>query len=77
MYVAGKTYSRWQKNKMPDDIRVDSLSDERMANLNRLKEWLHSQRTTARQEVEWTERRQQKEDEVATRKAEQPALFEF
>jgi len=77
LYVAGKTYSRWQKNKMPDDIRVDSLSDERMASLNRLKEWLHSRRTTARQEVERTERRQQKEDEVATRKAERPALFKF
>ena len=77
LYIAGKTYTRWQKNKMPDDIRVDSLGNEQMADLNRLKVWLHSRRTTARQEMERSERRQQKEDEVAKRKAEQPALFEF
>jgi hypothetical protein len=77
LYVAGKTYTRWQKNKMPDDIRVDSLSNEQMADLNRLKVWLHSRRTTARQEMERTERRHQKEEEVDRRKAEQPALFEF
>ncbi len=77
LYVAGKTYSRWQKNKMPDDIRVDSLNNEQLEDLNRLKEWLHSRRTTARQEVERTERRQAKEEWVARRKAEQPALFEF
>ena len=77
LYVAGKTYSRWQKNKMPDDIRVDSLSNEQMADLNRLKVWLHSRRTTTRQEMERAERRHQKEEEVDKRKAEQPALFEF
>ena len=77
LYVAGKTYSRWQKNKMPDDIRVDSLTKEQMADLNRLKEWLYRRRTTARQESERTERRQQKEEEVSQRKAKQPALFEF
>ena len=76
-YVAGKTYKRWRKSEMPDDIRVDSLSDERMADLNRLKEWLHSRRTTARQEMERSERWQQNEEDVAKRKAEQPALFEF
>ena len=76
-YVAGKTYSRWQKNKLPDDIRVDLLNNQQMADLNRLKEWLYHQRTTAKQEAERTERRQQKEEEVDKRKAEQPALFEF
>ena len=77
LYVAGKTYSRWHKSEMPDDIRVDSLNDQQMADLNRLKEWLYQRRTTARQESERTERRQQKEEEVSQRKAEQPALFEF
>jgi len=77
LYVAGKTCTRWHKSEMSDDIRVDSLNDEQMADLNRLKEWLYRQRTTARQEIERTERRQQKEEEVAKRKAEQPALFEF
>ena len=77
LYVAGKTYSRWQKNKLPDDIRVESLTDQQMDDLNRLKEWLYRRRTTARQEAERNERRQQKEEEATKRKAEQPALFEF
>jgi len=77
LYVAGKTYIRWGKSEMPDDIRVDSLTDEQMADLKRLKDWLYRRRTTARQELERTERRQQKEGEAAKRTAEQPALFEF
>ena len=77
LYVAGKTYSRWQKNKMPDDIRVDSLSDQQMADLNRLKEWLYRRRTKVRQEMERAECRKKKEEEVTKRKTEQTALFEF
>ena len=68
---------RWHKSEMPDDIRVDSLSAEQMADLNRLKEWLYRQRTTARQEMERTKRRQKKAEETAKRKVGQPALFEF
>ena len=77
LYVAGKTYRRWHKSEMPDDIRVDSLAYQQTASLNRLKEWLYHRRTEARQEAERTERRQQKEEEVAKREVEQPALFEF
>jgi CO dehydrogenase/acetyl-CoA synthase beta subunit len=77
LYVAGKTYKRWQKSEMPDDIRVESLTSQQTADLNRLKEWLYRRRTTARQESERAERRQQKEEEATKRKAEQPALFEF
>ena len=77
LYIAGKTYARWQKSKMPDDIRVDSLTDQQQAALNRLKEWLYNRRTTAKQEAERTESRHQKDEELAKRKMEQPALFEF
>ncbi len=77
LHVAGKTCRRWRKSEMPDDIRVDSLSGEQVTDLNRLKEWLYRQRTRARQEVERNERRQEKAEEVATRKSEQPVLFEF
>jgi hypothetical protein len=77
LYIAGKTYSRWQKSELPDDIRVDSLNNEQLSDLNRLKEWLYRRRTTAKKEAERTERRQQKEEDVDKRKAEQPALFEF
>ena len=77
LYVAGKTYTRWQKGEMPDDIRVDSLTDQQTADLDRLKEWLYRRRTIARQEMERSERRQQKEEDVDKRKTERPALFEF
>jgi len=77
LYIAGKTYARWKKNEIPEDIRVDSLQDDQMADLKRLKEWLYQRRTRARLEQERAERRQQKEEEAARKKAEQPALFDF
>jgi hypothetical protein len=77
LYVAGKTYTRWHKGEMPKDIKVDSLTKKQMVDLSRLKDWIYLRNTTARQEIERAERRQQKEEEVAMKKAEQPALFEF
>ena len=77
LYVADKTYTRWRKSEIPDDIRVDSLTDQQMADLNRLKEWLYQRRTTARQELERDERRHMKEKEAGRRKTEKPTLFEF
>jgi hypothetical protein len=77
LYVAGKTYTRWSKSELPEDIRVNSLTNQQTSDLSRLKEWLYRRRTTARQEAERNERRQQKEEGVDKRKAEQPALFEF
>jgi len=67
----------WDKG-WPDDARsVDSLRDDQMSDLNRLKEWLYKKRTQLREDRERAERRQKREEEVARRKAEQPALFEF
>jgi hypothetical protein len=77
LYVAGKTYTRWHKGDMPDDMRVESLTEQQMSNLIRLKAWLYSRRTTARQESESAGRRYKKEEETSKRRAEQPALFEF
>jgi CO dehydrogenase/acetyl-CoA synthase beta subunit len=77
LYVANKTYSRWRKNEVPEDIRVESLTDEQMRDLSRLKEWLHRKRTQARLEQERAERRERKEEETAKREAEHPALFQF
>jgi len=56
---------------------VDSLRDDQMADLNRLKEWIYRRRTQIRLERDRAERRQQKEEEAARKKAEQPALFDF
>jgi hypothetical protein len=77
LYVAGKTYTRWHKSEKPNDIRVDSLTDQQMVDLRRLKEWLYCRRTMARQEFERAERRQQKKEEITNKEMEQPALFEF
>lgn len=77
LYVAGKTYKRWNKGDMPDDIRVESLSEQQMADLNRLKEWLYHRRTTVMEELERVERRQRKEEGIAKRRTEQPVLFMF
>jgi hypothetical protein len=77
LYIATKTYRQWGKGEMPDDIAVDSLNDEQVRELNRLKEWLYRKRIQARLEREQVEKRQKKGEEAASRKAEQPALFEF
>jgi len=81
LYVAGKAYKQWRtKNsgaEMPEDIRVESLNDDQMRDLNRLKAWLYQRRTTARQDRDRAERRQKKEEEEAKRLEAQPALFEF
>jgi len=77
LYIATQTYRRWGKNEMPSDIAVESLRDDQMSDLNRLKEWLHRRRTDIRVERDRAERRQKREEEATRRKAEQPALFEF
>ncbi len=77
LYVAGKTYSQWHISEMPDDIRVDSVNDQQMADLNRLKDWLYRQRISARAEKDRAEGRQKREEAETEKKAEQPALFEF
>jgi len=77
LYNATQTYRRWGKNEMPADIAVDSLRDDQMVELRRLKEWLYQKRTQVRLDRERTERRQRKEEEAERRQAEQPALFTF
>jgi len=77
VYIAGKTYARWKKNEMPEDIRVESLNDDQMRDLNRLKAWLYHKRTQVRQEKDRAGRRQKRDEVEARREAEQPALFQF
>lgn len=56
---------------MPENIQVESLTDEQMRNLNRLKEWILRKMTQARIDRERTERRERKEEELAKGEAEQ------
>ena len=77
LYVAGRAHGRWRKQDMPEDIRVDSLTDDKTREINRLKDWLRRKRVEVRLGTERAERRERKEEEAARREAEQPALFEF
>jgi len=77
LYIAGKVCKQNNKSEMPDDIRVESLNDDQIRDLNRLKAWLYQRRTNARQDKGRAERRQKREKEEAKRQEAQPALFEF
>jgi len=77
LYVATQTCQKHGKGEMPADIAVNSLSDHQMAELKRFKDWLYQRRVQARQERGRAERRQEKKQEAASRKAEQPALFDL
>ena len=76
LYVSTKVCAEAGK-EVPEDIRVEELSDCLMQELNRLKAWIYSQRIKVRLERERAEPRQKREEEAAQRKAEQPALFDF
>ena len=81
LYIATKVYEKWRTKEsgvtMPEDIRVESLRDDQMRDLNRLKEWIYKKRTDIRLDRNRAERRQKKEEEAAAREAAQPALFDF
>ena len=81
LYVAGKVYEKHRTKEsgatMPEDIRVDQLSDYQMQHLDRLKEWIYWQRTKIRLERDRAERRQKKEEAAAEKKALQPTMFDF
>ena len=81
LYIATKVYEKWRTKEsgvtMPEDIRVESLNDDQMRDLNRLKAWLYRKRTTVREGRDRVERRQKKEEEASRKKEEQPALFDF
>jgi len=77
LYIAGKTYEKEKKSEMPADIRVESLDDGQMRDLNRLKAWLYQKRITVRLDRERADRRKKKEEKATRKKEERPALFEF
>ena len=77
LYVATKTYVRHKDSQVPGDIRVETLNDYQMGELNRLKDWLYRQRVKVREERERADRKLERKEAEAQRKAEQPELFEF
>jgi len=77
LYVASKTYARHKGGEVPEDIRLETLNNYQMGELRRLMDWLYCQRVKVRQERDRANRRFEREEAEAQRKAEQPALFEF
>ena len=81
LYIATKVYEKWRTKElgvtMPPDVRVGSISDDQMRDLNRLQEWLYKKRTEVRLDHDRAERRQKREEEATERKTAQPALFDF
>ncbi len=77
LYIANKTFTCHKHSEVPEDIKVETLRDDQMADLNRLKAWLYHKRTTIRLDRDRAERRQKREEEAAKEKEAQPALFEF
>ena len=77
LYLANQVVRRNRKTEIPKDILVESLSDYRMGDLRRLKEWIYQQRAKIRLDRDRATRRERKEVAAAERNLEQPALFEF
>ncbi|GAI95435.1 unnamed protein product, partial [marine sediment metagenome] len=77
LYTAGKVCRQHKQAEVPQDILVESLDDDQMRDLNRLKAWLYQKRTLVRGERDRIERRQKREEAAAAREAAQPALFNF
>ena len=77
LYLASKVMAQHRQVEIPDDIKVDALSDEQMKDLNRLKIWIYQKRCQVRLDRDRAERRQRKEEAAAEKKALQPSLFEF
>ena len=81
LYVAGKVYERHRTKesgaRMPEDIRVESLTRDQERDLARLKHWIYEKRVADRQERARGERRERREQEAETKRREQPALFQL
>ena len=77
LYVATQTYARHKGNQVPEDIRVESLTDYQMNELGRLKSWLFQQRIKGRQEKDRAERGQIREDTAVQKGFHKPMLFNF
>ena len=78
LYVAGGEMKSEKKLEMPEDIRVESLTESQWRDLKQLKDWIYQQRIKHRKGKEQDERRQAKEKakakELETRAA-QPSFF--
>ena len=73
LYVAGGE----MKDKMPEDIKVESLTESQWRDLKHLKDWIYQQRVKHRKEKQRGERRQAKEEAEAKELATVPVQPSF
>lgn len=80
MYVFTKVYgghrTKDSKVTVPDDIRVESLNNQQMGDLRRLKAWIYQTRTRYRLEKDRAVRREKREEEKEEKRKQQ-FTFEF
>lgn len=50
LYIATKVMARHKETEIPEDIKVESLRDDQMRDLQQLKDWIYQRRLKARQE---------------------------
>ncbi len=80
LYVAGGEMKSETKSEMPEDIKVDALTDSQWRDLKHLKDWIYQSRVKHRKEKQRGERHEEhrveegKEKELATKPA-QPSFF--
>jgi len=78
LYLASKVIPYHKKGtEVPDDIKVESLNDQQMRDLDRLKAWIYEKRKGGHLDRERAARRQEKEEEAERKRRAQPALFDF
>ena len=73
LYVAGGE----MKDKMPEDIKVESLTESQWRKLKQLKDWIYRQRVKHRKEKQRGERRHAKEEAEAEELETRPVQAAF
>ena len=65
LYIAGKVVAKAKGTEIPEDIKVDSLSDYQTGLLKDLKGWIYGHRVKIRKERQRAEKRQAKAEAAA------------
>jgi len=65
LYIAGKVAARAKDIQIPDDIKVESLTEDQLRDLQELKDWIYRHRVKVRQERRRAQRREAKAEATA------------
>jgi hypothetical protein len=79
LYITRQVMLRHRQGvEVPQDIKVESITEQQTHDLRRLKAFIYQKRVEDRQERDRADRRQQREEVAAKKKREQPTLaFKF